>query len=216
MEQYVQAYLYRDFMRLFPGLNQERFRMFIQLLSGFSGTILNYADVARVLSVSQPTARDYFSIAHGTFLWRMIRPFDRKTGKRLVRHPKGHLRDSGMLHHLLRLPDMRALLGHPKAGASWEGMVTEEILRRLAWRGEPAEASYYRTSAGAEVDLVLEGKFGLLPIEIKYTQRVDLRDLRSIRDFMTEHDCKLGFVINNDDAPRHYGHGIVGIPFLCL
>jgi len=82
MDQYFQSYVFRDVKRLFPGLNDARFRRFVQMLGGLSGRILNYAEVARALGVSQPTARDYFEIAHGAFLWRSIPAFSRRRDKK--------------------------------------------------------------------------------------------------------------------------------------
>ena len=72
------------------------------------------------------------------------------------------------------------------------------------------------TSAGAEVDLVLEGDFGFIPVEVKYAQSVDSRSLRSLKMFVKEYSCRLGVVINNDVQPRSYEKNIVGIPFACL
>jgi hypothetical protein len=216
MEQYIQTYLYRDVGRLFPGLDQVRFRQFLLLLGGLSGTVINHAEVARALGVSQPTARDYFEIAHGTFLWRRLTACTRDATHRLVKHPKGYLRDSGLLHHLLRIPDLDALLGHPRMGASWEGMVIEEVLRQLTALGAGFDASFYRTSSGGEVDLVIESDFGPIAIEIKYTQGADWRDLRALRNFVAEQKCRVGVLISNDVAPRLYDDKIVGVPFVCL
>jgi len=72
---------------LFPGLDEVRFRRFLEMLGGLSGRVLNYAEVARALGVSQPTARDYFDIAHGTFIWRAIPAYTRDAVKRVVKHP---------------------------------------------------------------------------------------------------------------------------------
>lgn len=215
-QQYVKTYVERDVARLFPGLNRERFRTFVRMLAGLSGSIINYADVARALNVSQPTAKDYFEIAHGSFLWRTLPAFERRTLKRLVRHPRGYLRDSGLLHHLLRIPDQASLLSHPAGGASWEGMVIENILRGLEGTGLAYEAFHYRTGGGAEIDLVLEGNFGLIPIEIKRTQSVDVRDLRAITDFVKEWKCPCGVVINNDEVCRRLSDEVVSVPFACL
>lgn len=215
-DQYLQSYVQRDLAILFPGLDPQRFRQFIRLLAGLSGNVLNYAEVARALGVSQPTARDYFEIAHGSFLWRQVPAYHHDSVKRLVKHPKGYLRDSGLLHRLLHIPNRDALLAHPRAGASWEGMVTEEIIRQFNCLGVAVEASFYRTGAGAEVDLVCEGVFGRLPVEIKHRQRVDLRDLRGIRDFMKEQNCPVGIVINNDEHPRRYTENLIGVPFTYL
>lgn len=216
MDQYVRTYLYRDVGRLFPGLNQAKFQLFLQLLAGLSGTLVNCAELARAIGVSQPTVRDYFEIAHGTFLWRRIPPYVRNALKRLVKHPKGHLRDTGLLHHLLRTPDMNAALAHPGMGRFWEGFVSEEIIRRLNCEGASFDYYYYRTSAGAEVDLVLEGDFGLVPIEIKHSQSLGAGELRPLRDFIKGYGCRLGIVINNDEKPRLYEKNIVGLPFTCL
>jgi predicted AAA+ superfamily ATPase len=216
MNQYTGTYLYRDVAKLFPGINDNRFRLFVQILAGVSGNVINYSDVARSLGVSQPTVRDYFEIADGTFLWRSIPAYTRNTLKRIVKHPKGHFRDSGLLHYLLRISDLDLLATHPVKGRSWEGLVIEEILRGLNATGAGFDYYYYRTGGGAEVDLILEGEFGLIPIEIKYTQTVPPKQLRALKDFIKDQDCRFGLVINNDESPRLYDEQIAGVPFACL
>jgi predicted AAA+ superfamily ATPase len=216
VEQYIQTYLFRDVKRLFPGLDDVRFRRFLEMLGGLSGRILNCAEVARALGVSQPTARDYFDIAQGTFLWRAVPAYTRDVVKRVVKHPRGYLRDSGLLHALLRIPDGEALLSHPQVGASWEGMVAEEVLRQLSALGVAHDCAYYRTGAGAEVDLVLEGNFGRVAVEIKHTSTVSARDLRGLRDFVAENKARLGLVINNDTVARQYEEKLIGLPFTWL
>lgn len=216
MQNYLRTYLDRDLPRLFPGLDRERFRLFTSMLAQLSGNILNYSEVARGLGVSQPTARDYFRIADGTFLWRHLPAFEKNAVKRVVKHPKGYLRDSGLLHYLLHVPDAAALRAHPRMGAYWQGMVIETVLRGLAASGVACRPYHYRTGAGAEVDLILEGDFGLLPIEIKYTQHVDHRSLRAIHDFVEERGCLCGIVINNDERPRMLDDKLVGVPLGCL
>ncbi|MDH7503196.1 MAG: ATP-binding protein [Verrucomicrobiota bacterium] len=216
IDQYFKTYLFRDVQRLFPGMDEIRYRRFVELLAGLAGRVINYSEVARALGVSQPTARDYFEIAHGTFVWRRIPAYTGNTLKRLVKHPKGYMRDSGLLHALLRIPDLDALLSHPQMGASWEGMVIEEILRQLNAMGVPYDASYYRTSGGAEVDLVIEGDFGRVAFEIKHTSTVPTHDLRALADFVAEQRARLGVVINNDTQPRLYTPKIIGLPFTWL
>ena len=116
MQNYVQTYLNRDIQNLFPGLNKQKFMLFIQMLSSLSGTIINYSNIARALGVSQPTAREYILIAHGTFIWRHIPPYEKSGSKRIVKHPKGYLRDTGLLHFLLHLQGINDLLAHPGMG----------------------------------------------------------------------------------------------------
>ncbi len=215
-EQYLKTYIERDIAKLFPNLNSVRFRRFIELLASCSGDIINYSNIGRILDVSQPTVKDYFKIAHGTFIWRNIPAYTKNSIKRVIKHPRGYFRDTGLLHHILQIPSYQRLLTHPQIGASWETVVIEEILRGLNAAGIRYEPYYYRTSSGAEIDLLLEGKFGLIPFEIKHTQTVNPRHLRSIRDFISEHQCPFGIVVNNDEKVRQYDEKIFGIPFSFL
>jgi predicted AAA+ superfamily ATPase len=215
-QNYLQTYLDRDLPRLFPALDRQKFRLFVQMLAQLSGSIINYSEVARSLGVSQPTARDYFQIAHGTFLWRHLPPYEKNATKRVVKHPKGYLRDSGLLHYLLHLHDQIDLMAHPRMGQSWESTVIETLLRGLAAAGVDVRAYHYRTGAGAEIDLVLEGEFGLLPVEIKHSSRSDARSLRALRDFVTERGCHYGIVINNDETVRQLDDKLIGLPFAVL
>lgn len=216
MNQYVGTYLNRDVAKLFPGINENRFRLFVQILAGISGNVINYSDVARSLGVSQPTVRDYFEIADGTFIWRNIPAYTRNTLKRIIKHPKGYMRDSGLLHYLLRIPGVELLSTHPVMGRSWEGLVIEELIRGLHATGSGFDYYYYRTGGGAEIDLILEGDFGLIPFEIKYNQTVPTRQLRALKEFIKAQNCRFGLVINNDESPRMYDDKIAGIPFACL
>jgi predicted AAA+ superfamily ATPase len=211
-ENYLRSLLDRDLPRLVPGLNHERFRTFVQLLAGISGEILNQSELARSVGVSQPTVRDWLDLAAGTFLWRHLPAWDRHPTKRLVKHPKGFLRDSGLLHQLLRIRDMEELLTHPRMGHLWEGFVTEQILRQLSHAGLDARATHYRTGAGAEIDLVLEGSFGVIPVEIKYAETGDPRKWRALRDFVSEQGCPFGILIDNGTRVRRLDERIVAIP----
>ncbi len=117
---------------------------------------------------------------------------------------------------MLHIFDLERLLVHPSMGSSWEGTVIENILRGFNSLGVPYDYYYYRTGAGAEVDLVLEGEFGLLPVEIKYGQTVSSRELRGIRDFIKERECRYGVVINNSDMATLYDDNLLGVPFGAL
>jgi len=216
---YIDSYLMRDIGALFPSLNRDRFRQFVALLSQHSGNLLNNADIARNLGVSEPTVRDWLAIAHDTYVWRHIPAWDRSATKQLVKHPKGYLRDSGLLHRLLRIADAELLTTHPVAGKSWEGMVVETLLRGFGNAGIEVKPFHYRTRGGAEIDLILEGSFGpatCLPVEIKLNQQGDKRALRSLSEFVLAHDCPVGLVINNDERARWLDDRILAIPAACL
>lgn len=215
-ENYLQTYVRRDLQALFPGLNPERYRQFLHILAGVSGSIINYSEVARTLGVSVPTAREYFRIADGTFLWRHLPAYERTSFKRIVKHPKGYFRDSGLAHFLLHLHTLRDLRAHTRMGFSWEAFASEQLILALRNAGHAFDVFHFRTGGGTEVDLVLEGDFGLLPVEVKYSQAVVTSELKAIKEFAKDRSCRLGIVLNNDDRVRSYGDGIVGVPVGCL
>jgi len=213
MDNYIDSYLFRDVARLFPGLNKERFRKFIYLLGSLSGSVQNYSDIARTLDLSQPTIKDYFAIVHGTFLWRTIPAYSPNTSKRLLKHPKGYIRDSGILHNLIQISSQEQLLSHIRMGDSWESMVIEEILRQGETAGIRCDYSYYRTSAGAEVDLILEGRFGIVPIEIKFGQALKRQHLIPMKNFIEEFNLPFGVLVNNGESVQMVDEKIIMVPF---
>ncbi len=193
-------------------MDRNRYRQLILLLTQASGTILNNAVFARTLGVSEPTIRDWLQIAHDTYLWRQLPAWDRSTQKQLVKHPKGILRDSGMMHHLLRIETPELLITHPAAGHSWEGMVIENLLRGFGNQGDAVTPYHYRTRGGAEIDLVIEGDFGLLPVEIKMTSTPNKRQLRALNEFINQQDCHYGLVITGNDKAVRLDKRIIAIP----
>jgi predicted AAA+ superfamily ATPase len=216
MREYFFLHLQRDVAHLYPGLDQIKYRRFLDILPGLSGTVVNYSDVARAVSLSAPAVKDYFTIADETLLWRSLPPYLKNPLRRLIKHPKGHLRDSGLLMHGLHVVDRDLLMKHPRLGLFWEGYVIEEILKGLDAEGVGYDAYHYRTSSGGEVDLVLEGTFGLLPIEIKFASDVDAGDLRALREFIEEKKCDFGLVIHQGERVRRYSDKILGVPVSCL
>lgn len=126
------------------------------------------------------------------------------------------MRDSGLLHRLLHIDDLDRLATHPSAGRSWEGMIIETLLRGIADLGEPVQPFHYRTRGGAEIDLIPEGDFGLLPVEIKLTSSPPQRALKALNEFIAMHNCPLGVVITGDEQPRQLTERIVALPATTL
>jgi uncharacterized protein len=150
---FVKSYVERDIPMLAPRLPAATLHRLWQMLAHHHGQLLNAAQLAQSLGVSGQTIGRYLDTLVDLLLIRRLLPWAGNQGKRLVRSPKVYLRDSGVLHSLLGLRDMNELLGHPVAGASWEGMAVETILATMP---HGTQAYFYRTSAGAEVDLVLQ------------------------------------------------------------
>lgn len=126
----------------------------------------NISELSNSLAISAPTVARYLDVLEGSFLITRLQPWFVNIGKRLTKSPKIFIRDSGLLHYLLHVPDFEQLQVNPRIGASWEGYVIEEIRRALAGRGQ---LFYYRTQGGAEVDLLIKTPSGrTICLEIKY------------------------------------------------
>jgi hypothetical protein len=135
------------------------------MLAHRQGTLLNASELARALEVSTQSVTRYIDLLCDLLLIRRLPPFHANVGKRLVKSPKVYVRDSGLVHALLGIETLEQLAGHPVVGRSWEGFVLESLLSVLPWR---SSAFFYRTSGGAEMDLVLEHNDGSLwAIEVK-------------------------------------------------
>jgi predicted AAA+ superfamily ATPase len=136
------------------------------MLAHLHGGLLNAASLARSLGVDNKTVSNYLDLLVDLLLVRRLPPWSGNVGKRLVKSPKIYIRDSGLLHTLLQIADFESLQGNPKYGDSWEGFVIENV---LAVMPDDGEAFFYRTSAGAEIDLVLRFGAETWAIEIKRT-----------------------------------------------
>ena len=150
---FIQTYLERDVPVLGPRIPAETLRRYWQMLAHNQGQMLNAAQLASGLGVSGHTVARYLDIMVDLLLVRRLQPWATNAKKRLVRTPKVYVRDSGLLHALLDIRDLETLMGHPVVGASWEGMLIENILDTLP---ATAGATFYRSAAGAEIDLVIE------------------------------------------------------------
>ena len=188
---FIRTYLERDIPQLGPRIPAETLRRFWTMLAHSQGGILNAASLARGLAVDGKTVARYLDLLTDLLVVRRLAPWASNEGKRLVRSPKVYVRDSGLVHALLGLRDKEALLGHPVVGASWEGHVIENL---LACAPETAQASYYRTTAGAEVDLLLSWPTGgPWLVEIKRTLSPKLT--QSFRSSWDDLSPERGFVV---------------------
>lgn len=163
---FIRTYLERDVPQFGPRIPAETLERLWTMLAHDQGALLNASRLAAGLSLTAPTVTKYIDLLVGLLLVRRLQPLHANIGKRLVKSPKVYVRDSGLLHALLGIEDYNELAGHPVIGASWEGFVIENLLSIVPDR---TRASFYRTSAGAEIDLVLDmpGRAGRWAIEVK-------------------------------------------------
>ncbi len=166
---FIRTYLERDVPQFGRRIAAETLRRFWTMLAHHQGAVLNAAALASSLGVDGKTVANWLDLMIDLLLVRRLQPWHASgSAKRLVKSPKVWVRDSGLVHALLGLGDMEALLGHPVAGASWECFVIENLMNIAALAGQQIEASYYRSSAGAEIDLLLTWPDGrCCAIEVK-------------------------------------------------
>ena len=213
MENYIMNYVSRDIRMLFPRLHIHSFRRFLTLLAQFSGHQLNMSDMARSLEVSVSTIKDYLDIIHQTFLWRNLEPYTKNSLKKVQKARKGFFRDQGMLHYFLKINNLDSLLIHPVAGFSFESFVIEEIIRGLqSTMATGLVFNYYRTIDKSEIGLVIDGRFGPVPIEIKLNSTVNRTALRGLKNFLADTKTTYGILINRGKRIELLTDKIIQIP----
>ncbi|MEK7468084.1 MAG: ATP-binding protein [Planctomycetota bacterium] len=164
-EDFVRSFLERDIPQLGFSIPAATLRRFWTMIAHFHGQVWNAAEFARSLGASESSARRYLDLLTGAYVVRQLQPWFENVGKRLVKSPKIYVRDSGLLHALLLLRTATEVASHPRHGASWEGFVVEQVLSLLGER----EGWFYRTHAGAELDLLIVRGGKRFGFEIKLT-----------------------------------------------
>lgn len=180
------TYIERDFRILGLGALPSNLSRFFSMLAHIHGNVLNKSMLSKSLSLNQLTINNYLDYFRNAFLIRELPSWHFNIGKRLVKSPKVYIRDSGLLHYLLKIKNYNELLGHPVVGSSWEGYVIEQIISSL---GERFDYYYYRTQDGTEADLILvEGNQTFATIEIKLSSSPKLTRgfLTAVKDLESE------------------------------
>lgn len=165
-EAFVRTFLERDIPQLGIAIPAESLRRFWTMIAHSHGQVWNASGIGRSLGVSDHTVRRYLDILAGAFMLRVLPPWYENVKKRQVKAPKIYLRDSGLLHALLRLRTRHDLLGHPKLGASWEGFALEQILTAI----ETRDAYFWKTHAGPELDLLVMERGLRFGFELKHSE----------------------------------------------
>ena len=211
-QDFIRTYVERD-IPLFGGrVGSEALRRLWGMLAHQQGALVNASVLARSLALDMRTVNRYLDLLVEMFLVRRLEPWHANLGKRLTKSPKLYVRDSGLLHALLGLPDEEALLGHPAVGASWEGFVLENLITAA---GTSASAHFYRTSGGAEVDLLLNWPSGeCWAIEVKRSLAPKVE--RGFHSACEDLQPTRKLVIYLGDEPFPLGHGVQAMPLATL
>ena len=191
LESFITTFLERDIALNGFRVPPLRIHRFWTMLAHYHGQLWNASQIANSLDVSSPSVKNYLEILHQTFIVRPLLPFFTNIKKRLVKSPKVYLRDSGILHALLNISSFDQLQMHPMLSSSFEGFVIEQILNIQPTR---FEAFFYRTAAGAEIDLIFVNvNECMLAIKIKYSLSPKIS--KGFRSALNDLNCKTGFII---------------------
>jgi predicted AAA+ superfamily ATPase len=185
--QFVRTFLERDIPSLGLRLPASTLHRFWSMLAHWHGQVLNLSELGRSFGVSDMAVRHYLDVLTGTFVVRQLQPWFANVSKRQVKSPKVYLADSGLLHTLLGVEELRSLERHPKVGASWEGFLLNEVVSHLGVDWE--QCFFWATHAGAELDLLIVDGRRRLGFEFKRTtaptltpsMRVAMKDLELTR-----------------------------------
>jgi predicted AAA+ superfamily ATPase len=210
---YVSTFLERDLPALGIGLPARRLRALWTMLTHVHGNLLNVSDLARSLAVSSHTIAGDLDVLDGAFMLRRLPPYYANVQKRLTKSVKLYVRDTGLLHFLAGLRRPPELATWPKRGASFEGLVIEELAALAARRLVRPELFFWRTQAGAEVDLLIVEGRRILPIEIKAGSAVDRYAVAGLRQCMKDLGLRRGLVVSTARERRRLSPDIEIIPW---
>jgi predicted AAA+ superfamily ATPase len=182
------------------------------MLTAIHGQWLNVSMLARSLELSTSAISHYLDILEAALLIRRLQPYHTNIRKRLVKSPKLYIRDSGILHRLAGLAEEAALELWPQRGASFEGLLVEELITAATNDLVGSEFFFYRTQAGAEVDLLIKSGSLIWPVEIKLGIEIRQYDIVGLRRCMDDLGLEHGFIVTRGTESRELGRGIVAIP----
>ena len=212
-EAFIRTYLERDLPQLGINLPAMTLRRFWTMLAHYHGQTWNGSELGRALGVSDKTVSRYLDILEGTYMAFRLLPWHTNLGKREVKAPKVYVVDSGILHGLLGVNGLDDLLAHPKCGASWEGFIIREIIRRTAARR--GEAFFWGVHTGAELDLLIQDNGRRLGFEIKLTRSPKVTaSMRSAREILMLD--QLYVMCHGPGEPWPLAEGIMAVPAMCL
>ena len=183
---YVQTYLERDIRNLRNIGDLTLFQTFLRALAARTAQILNLSDLSREIGVSVNTAKAWISILEASFQIFILRPYYANIGKRLVKSPKVYFMDTGLLCYLVGLRDVEHAASGPMGGAIFENLVVSEFFKIFMHRGEEPALYYWRTTAGSEVDLVIETQGNLVPLEVKLSETLRPEMAKEIVNFQKD------------------------------
>ena len=210
---YISTLLERDLPALGLALPARRLRLLWTMLTHVHGSLLNVSDLARSLTVATHTVSRDLDVLEGSFMIRRLPPFHAIVQKRLTKSSKLYLRDTGLLHFLAGLRAPRDLEAWPGRGRSFEGLVIEELMALAGHQLVRPEFFFWRTHAGAEVDLLIVAGRRILPVEIKLGTAVGPREVAGLRQCMKDLSLKRGLIVAPTPERRRLSPSVEIVPW---
>ncbi len=211
-ENFVRTFIERDIPRAGMRISPIQMRRLMGMISHYHGGLLNASELGRSLGISYHTVNDYLDIIEGHYLIRRLPPYYANIGKRLVKSPKIYVRDTGLLHYLLGVSTERALLESPKRGNSWEGLMVEQMIARERLQEAGSQFYFFRTYAGAEIDLIVDRGSERIGYEFKCAVSAAPKDWANLKKGMDDGIIHKAFLVylGERDYPVSENIEIVG------
>jgi predicted AAA+ superfamily ATPase len=211
-QNFIRTYLERDIPQFAPRISTETLRRFWGMISNAQGTLINVAQLAGNLGIDQKTAQSYMDLLIDLLMVRKLQPWHSNIGKRLIKSPKIYVRDSGLVHSLLSIANKEALLSHPIIGQSWEAFIIENLTATLPNGAIPY---FYKTSGGAEIDLIIAWpNQEIWAIEIKRSLQPKVE--KGFHQACLDLEPKKKFVVYAGQERFSLGHDVEAISLLDL
>ena len=212
-EAYLRLLLERDLPQYGVSADALFMRRLLTMLAHQHGGLLNASALGSSLGVSHHTVMRHLDVLESVHLLRRLPPYFRNVGKRLTKSPKVYLRDSGLLHHLLNIGSAEQLDSHPSRGASWEGFVVEDLLRRERIAHPFARGYFWRTAAGAEIDLLLDRGHERVAVECKAGRGDQARAIRVLREALPDVAADRAWIVDQSAGIEAVGANIARAGF---
>ena len=213
-ENFVQTYIQRDLNVLDIQINSSQMRKMWGMLAHLNGSFWNASQIAGSLGASQTLVNRYLNILEDTYLITMLPSFFANIKKRFIKSPKIYFKDTGLLHYFLQIQNFEQLDISPYKGASFESFVIQQIRQYLLLNCPGFELYHWRSSNGAEVDLIIKINGKIIPIEIKLSKNPDIQMTRGLKSFMQDMDLENGFVIYPGNESYSLKNGIYAYPLI--
>ena len=210
-EGYTQTFLERDIPALGISVSSVQMRKLRAMLAHAHGNLWNAPQFGASLGINYHTVNRYADILEHTFLLRRLQPFHANIGKRLVKNPKVYLRDTGLLHYFLGIRDKATLDVSPTRGASWEGFLVEQLCTLFRQVAPQARPYFWRTAAGAEVDLLMDLGNRQIPFEFKLNTAPEPSQLKGLKNCMADLGIRKGYVVYPGKEDYSLGNGIMAL-----